>query len=55
MKSTIVNKLNCSKKKSNFPQHNAFSHELFPSKILMLESTYNEFVYCCKKGLKIYD
>ena len=54
MKLIIVNKLNCSKKKSNF-QYDALSHELFPRKIIMLESTYNEFVYCCKKGIRIYD
>ena len=42
------------KQKSNF-QHDTLSHELNPCKIRMLESTYNDFVYCCKKGMKIYD
>ena len=46
--------INLIKKESDF-QYNALSHELFPCKILILESTYNEFVYCCKKGIRIYD
>ena len=48
------NQINSIKKESNF-QHDVISHELFPCKIRMLESTYNDFVYCCKKGMKIYD